>query len=749
MGLQYVSFSFSDYRTNIPERESFAHVQLAKNITKKTTTKILFVLDYVPSEDLRSGMLLSGATGDLLKGIMRIRSEYYKETVDLMDVNWLCVSYHTCKTAGKPEDYVESVQKDFRRRLFHIIDEYKPDSVVTFGPDPFNGLNGELVHNKYGGKFYHFLGRPISTTTKKGFAFKHFPTLSLNKLVNDLGDGGTVALAGYVARNLNNAFYNDLRYKIPKLEYQSVLVEDIETFDKMLAYLGKAKVVAIDTETENLNRRVNRMLIIQFAVSTKRAFILPIFHKDSPFTPSELTYILQELRLFFEENNNNDMHVFVNASFDLTVIRNNCGVRFFKTDVWDIFGGEYLLDENTKSLRNVTGNWYYSLLNITMQYGCDAYYEAEFGKDQRKTITTVDLGPALIEYCALDVIIPLHIRELQLQRAKDIGYTRYGSMVREQISDMLHMFSTLEFNGAYTDIEYLFYLNTKDSPVLAEIEAVHNKLYASKGVKRANAILASQKGVPAVGLLGKTQMNMFDIAKDAHLQMLFFDVLKLKPVGYGKKVKGVAKPKVDKPFQKLHADVPEVALFTKLQGAKRLFSGYIKAFIKQWGSDVDMRFDRRIRPHFEFLPVVTGRTSARKPSLHQIPARSELGKNIKRLFIAEEGRILIKVDFSVHEVRCLSLDSYISTEIGMVKLNDFIDMLDKPRVYSFNHVTEQVELKPVCNDSIHTTEEDMYEIEYEGGTITVTGNHKIWSKTRNDYVRADAIEEGEEVLVND
>jgi DNA polymerase I-like protein with 3'-5' exonuclease and polymerase domains len=691
MGLQYVSFSFSGYKTNVPERESFAHVQLAKNITKKTTKKILFVLDYVPSEDLHSGMLLSGATGDLLKGIMRIRSEFYKETVGLMDVNWLCVSYHTCRTAGKSEDYVESAQKDFRRRLFHIIDEYKPDSVVTFGPDPFKGLNGDLIYNKYNGKFYHFLGRPIPTTTKKGFTFNHFPTLSLNTLIHDLGDGGNMALAGYVARNLNNAFYGDLRYRIPKLEYTSVLVEDIETFDRMLAHIRKAKVVAIDTETENLNRRMNRMLIIQFAVSTKRAFILPIFHKDSPFTPAELTYILQELRVFFEDDNDNDMHVFANASFDLTVIRNNCDVRFFKTDVWDIFGGEFLFDEALKQVRNITGEWYYSLLNLTMQYGCDAYYEAEFGKDQRKTISTVDLGPALVDYCALDVIIPLHIRELQLQRAKDIGYAKYASMAREQLSDMSHLFSTLEYNGAYTDIEYLFYLNTKESPVRAEIAAVRDKLYATKGVRKANAILTSKKGVPAVGLLGKTQMNMFNIAKDAHLQMLFFDVLKLKPVGYGKKVKGVAKPKVDKPFQKLHADVPEVALYTKLQGAKRLFSGYIKAFIQQWGSDVDMRFDRRIRPHFEYLGVVTGRAAARKPSLHQIPARSELGKHIKRLFIAEEGRILIKVDYAVHEVRCWAIFTHDEKLAALFDAGR--DLRNKFKIWPDKELGKRVELE--------------------------------------------------------
>ena len=112
------------------------------------------------------------------------------------------------------------------------------------------------------------------------------------------------------------------------------------------------------------------------------------------------------------------------------------------------------------------------------------------------------------------------------------------------------------------------------------------------------------------------------------------------------------------------------------------------------------------------------------------------------------GYLIIKVDYSAHEVRCFDLDSYLSTEIGMVKFSDFLRMHVKPRVHSFNHDTQQVELKNVGTQSIHPPEDDMYEIEYEGGTITVTGNHQIWSVTRGAYIRADDIQEGEELQIN-
>ena len=58
------------------------------------------------------------------------------------------------------------------------------------------------------------------------------------------------------------------------------------------------------------------------------------------------------------------------------------------------------------------------------------------------------------------------------------------------------------------------------------------------------------------------------------------------------------------------------------------------------------------------------------------------------------------------------------------------------------------ELKEVGTQSVHETEEEMYKIEYEGGSISVTGNHPVWSVTRNAYIRADDIQEDEEIMVD-
>lgn len=636
-------------------RGDFSHVQSAYHRNKDGKGKILIVLDYMPSEDIRSGRLLSGETGTLLKRLFQNTNNFYREENKIDDFDWVAISYSVIKTKDRPASFIEAAEAEFQKRLKTTILKYKPDVVLTFGHAPYRALNAAKIQ-EYGGKHQHLYGQAVATKVKlKGdvHKFTHVPTVSLQTMMNTDYKGGPISIAGYVSRNLSTALRcGKLRYKMPRTpDYTVELVDTVKKFDKMLDYLRKQKEVAIDTETENLYRRKNRMLTIQFAANKDHAYVLPIYHKDSPFDGKELNYISNKLRNYFETDNKNKYHIFANGPFDLTVIRNAVGVRYFKAPAWDIFAGEYCLDENMKFLSATTGGYYYSLGNIVMQYGCDIYYRTEFGKDKRKTIWQVDLDEKLITYCALDVITLIYVKKLQLQRAADIGHAKYESMVGQQMSDIVHSISTLEFNGSRIDIEYLFHLKSEDSPIVKELHRTRKVLYESKNVQKANRMLCKDKAVPALGLFGKASVQMFDSGKKKHKQMLFFDILGLKPLKLGKDGTG----KIDKFFQLEHKDVPEVAMFTAMVKIKKLYDAYVKSFIKQWGSDEDMRFDTRIRPHFGYLPVVTGRLSATKPSLHQIPSRSEAGKHIKRLFVAAAGRIILKVDYSAHEVRCWSI----------------------------------------------------------------------------------------------
>ena len=667
----YVEFEYDHYGQDVSS--TYDNVRLPK-VVKKGKRKILFVLDAMPSEDLRSGKLLSGGTGKLLESMLTVTPQYHGADVSIKDFQWLAISYNAYRTAGQLEQFKLQAEQDFTERLNFIILAYKPDIVVTFGRRPTVALNMNYLQQfrgKKGVQYHHFYGVPIDTTLAvdgKEHSFQHVSTLSLNTITNLAGGkGGVSYLIGYVMRNLLTVLnHGELIYRMPKMKFKTTYVDTIEKFKNMIKDIRGAKDLAVDTETTSLNRRVNKTLIIQFAISDKHAYVVPIAHKDSTWRAKELQYIIKSIRDLIEHKNKTKYLLFANAKFDIIRLRSDFGVRHLKADIWDIFAGEFAHDENAKELTNL-GAHYYSLLNICMQYGNTDYYEAEFGKEQRTTITHVDMSPALIQYCAMDVISLHMIKRLQLRRAEDTGYAKYESLVGQQISDKLHMFAAMEYHGSTTDIDYLFYLQSAESPLNQHRDAVIHALNNTKGALKTNKLLTKQSNAPSTGLFGRTNLNMFNVRKRKHLELLMFDVLKLAPVSVGKSGAG----QIDKKFQAKYGDVEEVALYNELQKVNKLSSSYVKAFIKQWGVDDDMRFDRTIRPDFGFITVVTGRSSARKPSLHQIPSRNnvtklilklfpgraDLGKYIKRLFVAPEGRIILKIDFAAHEVRCWSIIS--------------------------------------------------------------------------------------------
>lgn len=180
----------------------------------------------------------------------------------------------------------------------------------------------------------------------------------------------------------------------------------------------------------------------------------------------------------------------------------------------------------------------------------------------------------------------------------------------------------------------------------------------------------------------------------------------------------------------------------------KLKSSYINSFYRKISESEDGRVDGRLRPGWGFWEVVTGRGNSFQPSLQQIPQRSAESKYIKRMFTAKRNHLILKLDESAHEVRCIHLDMYVDTEVGKIQLKDLLELHQPPRVKSLNHADGVIEYQPIISRSKHTTDERMLEIEYEGGSIWVTENHKVWSETRKMYIEAIDIQPEEDILID-
>ncbi|MDE7243073.1 MAG: DNA polymerase I [Oscillospiraceae bacterium] len=89
-------------------------------------------------------------------------------------------------------------------------------------------------------------------------------------------------------------------------------------------------------------------------------------------------------------------------------------------------------------------------------------------------------------------------------------------------------------------------------------------------------------------------------------------------------------------------DVLEYRQYAKLK------STYVDGLTKVIG------LDARIRTSFQMTVTATGRLSSTEPNLQNIPTRTELGSELRRMFVAEPGKVLVDADYSQIELRLLA-----------------------------------------------------------------------------------------------
>lgn len=460
--------------------------------------------------------------------------------------------------------------------------------------------------------------------------------------------------------------------KFDKYDYETI--ETLDQFEDLLDRLYAALVVAIDTETDNLNRIKNRLGTIQFAFNAQTAYILPIWHPESPFTKKQVDYILNELQLYFETAKRS-VHIYANAKFDLIQLRRETKYRWYNHDVWDVQGAEYTLNENRKFRdiplvhavqKNKERLSAYALGQLAIEYGTTIYLSTAMGKADRSRIFATPLSE-VAEYGGVDAVLTFQIYEFQKKEIASRGkaYSRTERIITKQISSMIQAFVEMELNGLPVDRVYLTREVAKGGAFREAQRKSIEELYAMDSVKQANDILfnryvgSNMFDAHDAAKDGKLDNWVFDINTVDHQQVLFFDVLGLKPTGQGKN----GNFKVDKLFKSTYAPkdddgkllddiaIPEVAEFAAYGELKHLYNSFLKALYEKLYRDDDMRSDGCLRSDYMFLPIVSGRTGSRKPSLQQIPARSKLAKPIKRQFITLPGQIYVKGDYNAAEVR--------------------------------------------------------------------------------------------------
>ncbi|MBE6732161.1 MAG: DNA polymerase I [Ruminococcaceae bacterium] len=101
-------------------------------------------------------------------------------------------------------------------------------------------------------------------------------------------------------------------------------------------------------------------------------------------------------------------------------------------------------------------------------------------------------------------------------------------------------------------------------------------------------------------------------------------------------------------LESLRYESPVVEDILNYRALSKLYSTYCEGLVKE------IKEDGRIHSSFNQTETRTGRISSTEPNLQNIPVRTELGRELRKYFIAKEGYTLIDADYSQIELRVLA-----------------------------------------------------------------------------------------------
>lgn len=193
-------------------------------------------------------------------------------------------------------------------------------------------------------------------------------------------------------------------------------------------------------------------------------------------------------------------------------------------------------------------------------------------------------------------------------------------------------------------------------PVLARMEAIGvlfdtDKLQSTKDFVEAKIKALTQKIYSIAG-------EEFNLNSPKQLSQILFTKLELSPKGVKKTGGGQISTSADA-LESMRAEFEIVDLILQYREVAKLKSTYIDS--------LPLMMDKKGRIHTSYQQNIaaTGRLSSIDPNLQNIPARSELGRQIKQCFIAPKDWTLLACDYSQIELR---LAAHLAQDKAMLEI---------------------------------------------------------------------------------
>ena len=376
--------------------------------------------------------------------------------------------------------------------------------------------------------------------------------------------------------------------------------------DAILPHLQQAQTITFDVETTGVDKQRADLvgLALGWGEGPDANVYIPISHTDGEQLP--LALIQKKIRpILADERKDKLAH---NAKFDLIVCRRHglpLAGRFIDTMI-----GEFLLDPGSRSL---------GLKALAIKYlGIEMTPIVDLiGKGRNQTtMDTVAIG-RVADYAAADVDMTWRIWEKIRPQLEKTGLIK---LFWDLEMPLIPVLADMEMHGVLLDAAYL---NKMAGELRERLAQLAGEIYDYVGYE-------------------------FNLNSTQQLSDALFGTLGLPAKGL-KKTKSGHYSTAASVLESMRGAHPVIDLLLEYRQLTKLLSTYIEALPRMINPETG-----RIHTSFDQTGAETGRISSNNPNLQNIPVRSELGRRIRKAFIAPPQHYLLAVDYSQVELRILA-----------------------------------------------------------------------------------------------
>lgn len=366
--------------------------------------------------------------------------------------------------------------------------------------------------------------------------------------------------------------------------------------------LQKATRIAFDTETTSTDQMTAEMVGISIAVEDSGGYYIPVGHNQG--VQLDLAQVIKVLEGPFTDPKIPKLGH--NLKYDYIILART-GLKAQPLS-YDTMIAEWVINPSSRNLGLKKLAWV--RLNRTMTEIEDLIGR---GKSQ-VTMAEVPIEEAA-KYAVEDAVMVLALKPLL---DDDLKATGSEKLFHEMEMPLVEVLAGMEMEGIKLDTAFLEEMSIWLEKDLAKLE---KQIYAGVGEE-------------------------FNLNSPKQLSDALFNILKLTPPDRGgKTASGYYSTAADvlEFLQKEH-QVPTWVL--EYREYSKLKSTYVDALPKQVNPETG-----RIHTSYNQTGSVTGRIASTDPNLQNIPIRTELGRQVRKAFVACPGTKLVAVDYSQIELR--------------------------------------------------------------------------------------------------